>query len=78
MACTTVYTHIGLLTSKGLAQREEWRRRMEEKEVRNEWSQYGPRTVTVPMQPTQPAPFNSVPSTLVETTNYSLRVLMFK
>jgi hypothetical protein len=47
MACTTVYTHIGLLTSKGLAQRGEWRRRMEEKEVRNEWSQYGPRTVTV-------------------------------
>jgi hypothetical protein len=41
-----MYTHIGLLTSKGLAQREEWRRRMEEKEVRNEWSQYGPRTVT--------------------------------
>jgi hypothetical protein len=46
MACTTVYTHIGLLTSKGLAQRGEWRRRMEEEEVRNEWSQYGPRTVT--------------------------------
>jgi hypothetical protein len=46
MACTTVYTHIGLLTSKGLAQRGEWRRQMEEKEVRNEWSQYGPRTIT--------------------------------
>jgi hypothetical protein len=27
------YTHIGLLTSKGLAQREEWRGRMEAKEV---------------------------------------------
>jgi hypothetical protein len=26
LACTTVYIHIGLLTSKGLAQREEWRR----------------------------------------------------
>jgi hypothetical protein len=46
MACTTVYTHIGLLTSKGLAQREEWRRRMEEKEVNNGWSQYGLRIVT--------------------------------
>jgi hypothetical protein len=46
MACTTVYTHIGLLMSKGLAQQGEWRRRMAEKEVRNEWSQYGPRTVT--------------------------------
>jgi hypothetical protein len=34
MACTTVYTHIGLLTSKGLVQRGEWRRRMEGKEVR--------------------------------------------
>jgi hypothetical protein len=31
--CAQRYTHIGLLTSKGLAQREEWRRRMEEKEV---------------------------------------------
>jgi hypothetical protein len=46
MACTTVYTHISLLTSKGLAQRGEWRQRMGEKEVRNEWPQYGPRTVT--------------------------------
>jgi hypothetical protein len=46
MVCTTEYTHIGWLTSKGLAQRGEWRQRMEEKEVRNEWSQYGPRTVT--------------------------------
>jgi hypothetical protein len=46
MACTTVYTHIGLLTSKGLAQQGEWRRQMEEKEVNNGWSQYGLRTVT--------------------------------
>jgi hypothetical protein len=46
MACTTVYTHISLLTSKGLTQRGGWRRRMKEKEVRNEWSQYGLRTVT--------------------------------
>jgi hypothetical protein len=35
MACTTMYTHIGLLTSKGLAQREEWQGQMEEKEVNN-------------------------------------------
>jgi hypothetical protein len=46
MACTTVYIHISLLTSKGLAQQGAWQRRMAEKEVRNEWSQYSPRTVT--------------------------------
>jgi hypothetical protein len=42
----TVHTHISLLTSKGLAQQEEGQGRMEEKEVNNGWSQYGPRTVT--------------------------------
>jgi hypothetical protein len=47
MACTTVYTHIGLLTSKGLAQQGEWRRQMEEKEVNNGWSQYSLRIVTL-------------------------------
>jgi hypothetical protein len=69
MACTTVYTHIGLLTSKGLAQRGEWRRRMEEKDVRNEWSQYSARTVTSsaslslgsPIFAVASAPFESCP-----------------